>query len=114
MNQKMLRGTAKATLSPRALAGRILVIRGQRVMLDADLAELYEVETRVLNQAVKRNPGRFPADFVFQLTPEEFDNLKSQTVMSSWGGRRTPPYVFTEHGAIMAAKNKKSPDRVYR
>ena len=90
-------------MSPQALAGRILVIRGQRVMLDADLAELYDVETRVLNQAVKRNARRFPADFMFELTPEEFDNLKSQNVMSSWGGRRTPPYAFTEHGAIMAA-----------
>ena len=103
MNQKILRGTAKAALSPQALAGRILVIRGQRVMLDADLAELYEVETKRLNEQVKRNPGRFPADFLFQLSTEEFANLKSQFATSSWGGRRTPPYAFTEHGAIMAA-----------
>ncbi len=103
MTQKILRGTAKAALSPQALAGRILVIRGQRVMLDADLAELYEVETKRLNEQVKRNSGRFPADFMFQLSTEEFANLKSQFATSSWGGRRTSPYVFTEHGAIMAA-----------
>ena len=92
MTQKLLRGTAKAALSPQALAGRILVIRGQRVMLDADLAELYEVETKRLNEQVKRNAGRFPADFMFQLSDEEFANLKSQFATSSWGGRRTLPY----------------------
>lgn len=90
-------------ISAQALAGRIVVIRGQRVLLDSDLAELYEVETRVFNQAVKRNLSRFPADFMFQLTPEEFANLTSQTVTSSWGGRRKLPMAFTEHGAIMAA-----------
>lgn len=103
MTQKLLRGTAKAALSPQALAGRIWVIRGQRVMLDADLAELYEVETKRLNEQVKRNAGRFPADFMFQLSDEEFANLKSQFATSSWGGRRARPYAFTEHGAIMAA-----------
>ena len=103
MTQKLLRGTAKAALSPQALAGRIWVIRGQRVTLDADLAELYEVETKRLNEQVKRNAGRFPADFMFQLTDEEFANLKSQFATSSCGGRRTLPYAFTEHGAIMAA-----------
>ena len=90
-------------ISAQALAGRIVVIRGQRVLLDSDLADLYEVETRVFNQAVKRNLSRFPADFMFQLTPEEFANLTSQTVTSSWGGRRKLPMAFTEHGAIMAA-----------
>jgi hypothetical protein len=92
-----------AALSPQALAGRIAVIRGQRVLLDADLAQLYEVETRVFNQAVKRNLRRFPPDFMFQLTDEEFKNLISQSVTSSWGGRRRLPLAFTEHGAIMAA-----------
>ena len=92
-----------AELSPKALAGRILVIRGQRVVLDSDLAQLYEVETRVFNQAVKRNLKRFPSDFMFQLTEFEFENLRSQSVTSSWGGRRKLPLVFTEHGAIMAA-----------
>ena len=69
----------------------ILLIRGQKVMLDADLAELYGVEPRVLIQAVKRNIDRFPQDFMFQLTKREFSDLRSQIVMSSWGGRRYPP-----------------------
>jgi hypothetical protein len=70
-------------------------------MLDADLAELYHVATRALNQQVHRNAGRFPSDFMFQLTPNEAANLRSQFVTSSWGGRRTPPYAFTEHGVAM-------------
>ena len=74
-----------AALSPQALAGRIVVIRGQRVLLDGDLAQLYEVETRVFNQAVKRNLKRFPKDFMFQLTADEFENLISQSVTSTWG-----------------------------
>ncbi len=92
-----------ATLSPRVLAGRILQVRGQRVMLDSDLAQVYGVETRRLNEQVKRNAGRFPADFMFYLTEPEMHNLKSQIATSSWGGRRKLPLVFTEHGAIMAA-----------
>ena len=79
----------------------IIFIRGQKVMLDADLATLYNVETKVLVQAVKRNIDRFPEDFMFQLTQQEFDNLKSQIVTSSWGGRRYPPYAFTEQGIAM-------------
>ena len=84
---------------------RILSIRGQNVIIDADLAELYGVETKRLNEQVKRNKDRFPEDFVFQLTQEEFDNLRSQSATSSarHGGRRTAPYAFTEHGALMAA-----------
>ena len=70
------------------IQNKIYEIRGLRIMLDLDLAELYQVETRVLNQAVKRNIKRFPADFMFQLTHEEFSNLKSQFVTSSWGGTR--------------------------
>lgn len=70
-------------------------------MLDSDLAELYNVETRVLNQAVQRNIDRFPKDFMFQLMDEEWQNLKSQFVTSSWGGRRKLPNVFTEHGVLM-------------
>lgn len=93
----------KAAMSPHALSGRILQIRGQRVLLDADLAALYEVNTKRLNEQVKRNADRFPADFMFQLTPEEFADLKSQFATSSWGGRRKLPFAFTEHGAIMAA-----------
>ena len=94
-----------AELSPQVLAGRILVIRGQRVVLDSDLAQLYEVETRSFNQAVKRNLKRFPSDFMFQLTELEFECLISQSVTSKQGrgGRRKLPLVFTEHGAIMAA-----------
>jgi len=82
----------------------ILMLRGQRVMLDADLADLYGVETRVLTQAVGRNKDRFPADFMFRLTKDEFDDLKSQSVISrsgEWGGRRYPPYAFTEQGVGM-------------
>jgi len=80
----------------------ILRIRGQNVMLSTHLAELYEVEPRALVQAVKRNIDRFPEDFMFQLTDKEFEDLKSQIVISSWGGiRRAPPYAFTEQGVAM-------------
>ena len=80
----------------------ILLLRGHKVMLDADLAGLYEVETGHLVRAVKRNLARFPADFMFQLTAEQFSNLKSQSgISSSWGGRRFRPYAFTEQGVAM-------------
>jgi hypothetical protein len=80
----------------------IFFIRGQKVILDAHLAELYAVETRVLIQAVRRNAKRFPRDFMFQLSPREFSNLRSQIVISSlWGGRRSAPYAFTEQGVAM-------------
>jgi len=79
----------------------ILLIRGEKAMLDADLAILYEVETRVLTQAFKRNIDRFPADFMFQLSKEEFEDLRSQAVTSNWGGRRYLPYAFTEQGVAM-------------
>jgi len=81
---------------------RIYSIRGQKVMLSPVLADLYRVETRALVQAVKRNLDRFPEDFMFQLTSEEYALLKSQIVISSWGGaRRGTPYAFTEHGVLM-------------
>ena len=82
---------------------KILLIRGQKMMLDRDLADLYEVETRVLNQAVRRNIKRFPEDFMFQLTKEEFENWKSQIVISNREkmGLRRMPYAFTEHGILM-------------
>jgi DNA-binding PadR family transcriptional regulator len=86
------------------IGSRILTLREQRVMLDADLAELYGVQTKVLVQAVKRNLARFPADFMFQLTGEEFAALRSQFVTSNTegrGGRRTAPYAFTEQGVAM-------------
>ena len=82
--------------------------RGVQVMLDMDLAELYGVETRVLNQAVKRNSGRFPEAFCFQLSDDELEILKSQFVMSSWGGRRSNPYAFTEQGVAMLSAVLKS------
>lgn len=85
------------------IQNRIYEIRGLKVMLDYDLAELYEVETRVLNQAVKRNMKRFPIDFMFQLNEEESEILKSQFVTSSWGGTRKLPFAFTEHGVTMLA-----------
>ena len=79
----------------------IYEVRGLKVMLDSDLANLYQVQTKVLNQAVKRNLKRFPDDFMFQLTKDEFLNLKSQFVTSSWGGVRKLPFVFTEQGVAM-------------
>lgn len=91
--------------SATRIEDRIQVVRGNKVILDSGLAELYGVETRVLIQAVKRNPERFPPDFLFQLNDDEFDSLRSQTVISKpgRGGRRYAPYAFTEHGAIQAS-----------
>lgn len=90
------------TLIPsERVISKIYVIQGKKVMLDRDLAELYGVETRVLIQAVKRSMKRFPEDFMFQLSREEFDNLKSQIVISSWGGTRKRSYAFTEQGVAM-------------
>lgn len=93
---------------------RILVLRGEKVILDRDLAELYGVPVRQLNQAIKRNRERFPADFMFQVTAKENGILRSQVVISSegHGGRRYLPYAFTEHGAIMAATVLNSPKAV--
>jgi hypothetical protein len=85
----------------RRIEQAILVVRGQRVMLSTDLAALYDVEPGALVQAVKRNMERFPEDFTFQLTPDEYRILKSQSVISSWGGRRSQPYAFTEQGVAM-------------
>lgn len=85
------------------IQNRIYEIRGLKVILDYDLAELYEVETRALNQAVKRNMKRFPIDFMFQLNEKEAEILKSQFVTSSWGGTRKLPFAFTEHGVTMLA-----------
>jgi phage regulator Rha-like protein len=95
---------AKLPVPVELVARRIRFIRGQRVMIDRDLAEIYEVETRALNQAVQRNIKRFPQDFMFQLTEAEMENWKSQIVMSNPGakmGLRKPPYAFTEHGVAM-------------
>lgn len=85
----------------QSITDKIYEIRGVRVMLDRDLADLYQVTTSALNQAVKRNIRRFPPDFMFQLNNQEFDNLKSQIVTSSWGGIRKLPFAFTEQGVAM-------------
>jgi len=87
----------------------ILVLRGQRVLLDTHLAALFGVTTRRLNEQVRRNRARFPDDFLLELTAEEFSNLKSHFAISSWGGRRKLPLAFTEHGAIQAATILSSP-----
>ena len=92
----------------------VRVVRGQRVMLDFDLAQLYGVPTSALNQAVRRNADRFPEDFAYQLTQQEFADLMSQIVISNTrrGGRRKPPWVFTEHGVAMLSSVLRSPTAV--
>jgi hypothetical protein len=90
-----------ASVSEETIVEKIYIIGGQKVMLDRDLAEMYGVEVKRLNQAVKRNNSRFPEDFMFQLSQDEFQNLKSQFVTSSWGGIRKLPYAFTEQGVAM-------------
>jgi ORF6N domain len=98
-------GNAKGLVPERRILRTIVVIRGEKVILDSDLAGLYGVETRRLNEQARRNIEKFPEDFMFQLTKEELENLKSQfaTSSSGWGGRRKLPLVFTEHGALQAA-----------
>ena len=91
----------KEIIPIQKIAPAIFLLRGQKVILSQDLAALYGVTVGALTQAVKRNPYRFPKDFVFQLTAEEFRNLKSQIVISSLGGRRHLPYAFTEQGVAM-------------
>ena len=91
----------QAVVPARLIDRRIYKIRGRRVMLDSDLADLYRVPTKAFNQAVQRNLDRFPEDFMFQLTQEESEILRSQFVTSSWGGRRYLPLAFTEHGVAM-------------
>jgi hypothetical protein len=99
-----------STLDPTPF---IHTIRGHRVILDADLATIYSVTTSALNQAVKRNPDRFPSAFLFQLTAEEWEFLRSQDVISKGrGGRRYLPFAFTEHGALMAANVLNSPQAI--
>jgi hypothetical protein len=85
------------------IVSKIYIFRNKKVMLDKDLAELYGVKTKVFNQAAKRNLARFPEDFMFKLTKEEFKNLRSQFVTSSWGGDRYEPLMFTEQGVAMLA-----------
>jgi len=99
----------KALVPEKGIEQRIQTLRGQRVMLSTDLARLYEVELRALIQAVKRNIERFPADFMFQLSEAESKILKSQIVISSWGGARARPYAFTEQGVAMLSSVLRSP-----
>ena len=100
--------TINSLLSEETIVNKIYFIRNQKVMLDADLSELYSIETKRLNEQVKRNISRFPEDFMFQLTELEFQNLKSQFATSSWGGTRKLPYAFTEHGVLMLSSVLKS------
>ncbi len=86
-----------------SIASRIFVIRGHRVMLDSDLAKIYGVPTKRLNEQVRRNRNRFPSDFAFPISYQEVAILRSQIATSSWGGRRKLPWAFTEHGAVMLA-----------
>ena len=99
-----VRKTSAPTSAPivvEGIEGQIIFVRGQKVMLASDLASLYEIQTGALMQAVKRNTTRFPGDFMFQLNIQEVKHLKSQFVISSWGGSRYLPYVFTEQGVAM-------------
>lgn len=107
----MTRRLARSLAPDANLIHRIHIVRGQKVVLDADLADLYGVTTKRFNEQVRRNGARFPADFAFQITAEEAESLRSQIATSKpgRGGRRYAPYAFTEHGAIMAATILNSP-----
>ena len=96
-------------LPDEVIMNKIYLVRGKKVMVDKDLAELYETETKVLKQAVRRNIDIFPEHFMFELTEDEFKNLRSQTVTSNWGGQRYLPFVFTEHGILQLANVIRSP-----
>lgn len=105
--------TASSIIPVERIERMIVMFRGNKVMLDTDLADLYEVDVKVLNQAVKRNIERFPDDFMFQLTKDEYEYLRSQIVTSSsWGGRRYLPYAFTEQGVAMLSSVLHSPRAV--
>ncbi len=95
-------------VSVEAIASKIYLIRGVKVMLDRDLAELYGVKTKRLKEQVRRNTERFPDDFMFELSKNEFKNLRSQFATSSWGGSRYAPMAFTEHGVLMLSSVLKS------
>jgi len=97
----MAKKELQVLVAEQKILSRIFVVRGQKVMIDEDLASMYRVETKRLNEQVKRNSKRFPRDFMFTLTQKEFDNLKSQNATSSWGGRRKLPNAFTEQGIAM-------------
>ena len=120
-----MKSKTPAVYFPETIRSLIFTLRGRKIILDSDLAALYGVATKALNQAIKRNAGKFPVDFMYQLAPHEVENLKSQIVTSSsedmrsqfvtalgHGGRRKLPFAFTEHGAIMAATVLNSPRAV--
>jgi hypothetical protein len=98
----------QSLVSEETISNKIYFIRNQKVILDSDLALLYDVDTKRLNEQVKRNDSRFPLDFMFQLAELEFRNLKSQNATSSWGGTRKLPFAFTEHGVLMLSSVLKS------
>ena len=100
---------SSASIPMERVESRIFLLRGEKVILDSDLAELYAVETKALNRTTKRNRERFPEDFMFQLTPEEAANLRCQFGTSSYGGRRYLPYAFTEQGVAMLSGLLNSP-----
>ncbi len=97
----MAKKELQALVLEQKILNRIYVVRGEKIMLDRDLAEIYGVETKVFNQSVKRNTERFPKDFMFTLSEKEWENLRSQFVTSSWGGTRYRPNAFTEQGVAM-------------
>jgi hypothetical protein len=97
----MAKSSNHTQITDEVITSKIYLIRMVKVMLDEDLAELYQVQTKRLKESVKRNLNRFPPDFMFQLTTEEFENLRSQIATSSWGGSRYPPMAFTEQGVAM-------------
>jgi hypothetical protein len=98
----MAKRSIAMSVADQKVLNQIFTIRGKKIMLDEDLAEMYRVETKRLNEAVKRNANRFPKDFMFRLTLKEYENLKSQIATSRyWGGRRTLPLAFTEQGVAM-------------
>jgi phage regulator Rha-like protein len=97
----MAKKELQALVAEQKILNKIYAIRGEKVMLDQDLAEMYGVETKQLKRQVKRNADRFPKDFMFELTPKEFENLRSQIGTSSWGGTRYMPMAFTEQGVAM-------------
>lgn len=108
----MAKRSAALSIPDEIVMSKIYLVRGHKVMLDEDLAELYGVETRRLNEQVKRNIERFPEDFLISLTEKEFEILKSQNATSSWGGRRKLPNAFTEHGVLMLSSVLNSPKAI--
>ncbi|MDR1347922.1 MAG: ORF6N domain-containing protein [Prevotellaceae bacterium] len=108
MNANTLKGNDKQPVKFREVKEKIIAIRDKQVILDSDVAELYGVETREVNQAIKNNPDKFPKGYIFQLDNNEWENLKSKILMSSWGGKRKLPVAFTEKGLYMLATILKS------